>query len=228
MVKVEQLQKKYLGDQVVLAVIGLILIYALGLLMFAYADGKDIGAWIWERHQNQFSWYSRPLFVIPACYYAYRRKIWHVLGINALLATSLFWFAAPETVSDAVSGYLEWEKQLFFVNESRTPLFVLCAAVLVFLVTLYYTFWHRNPWFGLLLINIGTILKIIVSVGIGKDLGMAAIVPSVSSLVCINLFAFIVWRFLKTKNRSFQRFSTFKFLNRLDLNRLIKLFPRND
>ena len=186
-------------DNLVLGLIGAILLYSLVILLRTHFSGVDIGAWIWERHQNQFSWYSRPLFIIPACYYAYRHKLWHVIGCMLLLLTSLFWFSAPDQVSESVSSYLEWEKQLFFTNTSSTPLILLTVAVLVFLFGLFYAFWKRNPWYGLALINVGTIIKIIVSLGFGKEVGTAAILPSLSSLAVINVVAFLIWRRSKKK-----------------------------
>ncbi|TNJ38486.1 hypothetical protein [Phaeobacter sp. B1627] len=181
-------------DRLVLWLVGLILLYSAIIFSAAYFSGADMGAWVWDRHQNQFSWYSRPLFMIPAAYYAYRRKVWHVAGFMALLATSLFWFDAPATVPPSVSEYLEWEKQLFFTNTSKLPLVTFIFGVFVFLGLFFYAFWQRNPWYGLALINVGTVLKIIVSVVFGQDAGMAAIVPSLSSLLVINLFSWLLWR----------------------------------
>ena len=31
-------------------------------------------AWAWERHHNVLSWYIRPLFFLPFCYFAYKRS----------------------------------------------------------------------------------------------------------------------------------------------------------
>ncbi|MGH1466835.1 MAG: hypothetical protein ACRBBQ_15900 [Cognatishimia sp.] len=181
-------------DRLVLWLLGLILIYSAIIFWAAYFSGEDMGEWVWGRHQNQFSWYSRPLFVIPAAYYTYRRKVWHIVGFIALLATSLFWFDAPAAVPPSISGYLEWEKQLFFTNDNKQPLVTLILGVFVFLGLLFYAFWHRNPWYGLAVINAGTVLKIIVSVVFGQDAGTAAIVPSLSSLLAINFFAWFLWR----------------------------------
>lgn len=181
-------------DRIVLWLIGLILLYSAAIFASAYVSGEDMGAWVWGRHQNLFSWYSRPLFMIPAAYYAYRRKLWQVLGFMTLLATSLFWFDAPATVPPAVSEYLAWEKQLFFTNENKLPLVALVIGVIVFLLLFFYSFWQRNAWYGLALINVGTVLKIVVSVIFGQDAGMAAIAPSLSSLLVINVFAWLLWR----------------------------------
>lgn len=170
------------------------IVLSAAMLIAAYYRGEPLGLWIWERHQNQFSWYSRPLFIIPACYYAFRQNLWLCAGFMLLMLCSLFWFEAPESVSGHVVNYLEWEKQLFFANESVLPLLFLLVGVIAFLFVLFYAFWQRNPWMGLLVINTGTLLKIAVSIVFGKEAGLAAIVPSVSSLVVINLVAYVVWR----------------------------------
>lgn len=188
-------------DRFVAFIIVVTLLYSAALLISAYFTGENLATWVWDRHQNQFSWYSRPLFLIPACYYAYRQKLWLIIGFMVLLFCSLFWFAAPLDVPEHVSDYLEWEKKLFFTNESFVPLLVLTVVVSGFLVALFSAFWHRNLWLGLLLVNAGTLLKIIVSIVLGKDLGTAAIVPSLSSLAVMNLAAFIAWRhFIKKRS----------------------------
>lgn len=188
-------------DSIVYCVVVAALAYS-GIILFnAYAEGENIGAWIWDRHQNQFSWYSRPLFLIPACYYAYRQKLWLVIGCMVLLGCSLFWFAAPSVVSEQVSGYLEWEKRLFFSNESRLPLLLLVVVVAGFLFGLFFSFWNQNPWVGLILINAGTVAKVAVSVIAGKESGTAAIIPSLSSLAIINLAAFLVWCYFKKRRK---------------------------
>lgn len=189
-------------DRVIRFIIIALLTYS-GIILFqAYLAGADLGSWIWERHQNLFSWYSRPLFIIPACYYAYRRKLSYIIGFILLMATSLFWFDAPSIIPDQVSGYLEWEKQLFFVNENPWPLILLSGAVIVFLVSLFYAFWKRNIWYGVIVANVGTILKIIVSVTLDPQSGTAAILPSVTSMLVVNIIAYLVWRKYIQKSRA--------------------------
>ena len=151
--------QKRVVDWIALALIVIMLSYSAILLLSAFRSGVDLGEWIWDRHQNLFSWYSRPLFIIPACYYAYQRKLGYVLGFLALLATSLFWFAPPAEVSETVSGYLEWERRAFLNPENRRSFLVLFVAVCVFLFSLFYAFWQRNLWYGLIVFNIGNITE---------------------------------------------------------------------
>ena len=179
-------------DKSVLLILLIMLSYSAMLLAKAWMDGVHIGEWIWNRHQNQFSWYSRPLFIIPACYYAYRQKLGFVIGIMVLLGSSLFWFAPPAEVSETISGYLDWERQMFFNANNRIPLIVLSVSVLIFLLLLFYSFWQKSFWMGLLVLNIGNLLKIGVSVFFGEDAGMASIVPTLSSILILNLLAFAI------------------------------------
>lgn len=187
------------ADRVVAIAIILLLSYSVLLLAQAYFSDVDITAWIWDRHQNLFSWYSRPLFIIPACYYAYRHKLWYTVGFMVLMFTSLFWFAAPTEVSPYVSDYLAWEKEFFLVSESVAPLVLLVVAVVGFLAGLFYAFYTRSLWYGLLLINAGTLLKVIVSVGFGGESGFSSVVPSLSSLMIIDAGAFLLWYFFYKK-----------------------------
>ncbi len=195
--KLTYLKTKYRFDDLVMVGIIILLSYSVVLLVNAYLSGVHIGDWIWNRHQNQFSWYSRPLFIIPACYYAYKQKIGFIIGIMTLLLTSLFWFAPPVEVSETISGYLDWERQLFFNPNNRQPLLILSITVFLFLFLLFYAFWNRSFWIGLLVLNIGNLLKIVVSVFFGGDAGTAAIVPTLSSMIILNVLAFIIWKVKK-------------------------------
>lgn len=177
--------------------VALALLYSAAMLFTAYLSGENLGEWVWQRHQNLFSWYSRPLFVVPACYYAYRRKPALIFGFMALLGCSLFWFAAPDNVPEHVVSFLDWEKELFFSNDSVFPLLLLVLVVTVFLVLLFYAFWQRSLWVGLLIINVGTVVKVIVSLVFGQQAGAAAVVPSLSSLAIINTVALMIWRWRK-------------------------------
>ncbi len=63
-------------------------------------------SWVWARHHNELSWYVRPLFLLPFCYFAYRRSLLGVLLTVLVFPTSLFWFPAPADPSPRVEGYL--------------------------------------------------------------------------------------------------------------------------
>ena len=53
-------------------------------------------AWAWERHHNVLSWYVRLLFILPLAYFSYKRSLSSIVLTLVALATSMFWFPAPE------------------------------------------------------------------------------------------------------------------------------------
>ena len=44
----------------------------------------------WARHHNPLSWYIRSLFLLPFCYFAYKRSMWVIALTLLALATSIF------------------------------------------------------------------------------------------------------------------------------------------
>jgi hypothetical protein len=77
------------------------------------ATGKteEFVAWAWERHHNVLSWYIRPHFILPFCLFAYRRSLLGIVLTILALATSMFWFPAPEHASPAVNEMLASERE---------------------------------------------------------------------------------------------------------------------
>src|SRR4028119_1666120 len=71
------------------------------VVAFTGSTGEFV-AWAWERHHNVLSWYIRPLFLLPFCFFAYKRSLWGMTLTLLALATSMFWFPAPGEASPAV------------------------------------------------------------------------------------------------------------------------------
>jgi hypothetical protein len=57
---------------------------------------EEFLSWAWARHHNPLSWYIRPLFLLPFCYFAYKRSTWGIVLTLFALATSMVWFPEPE------------------------------------------------------------------------------------------------------------------------------------
>ena len=154
---------------------------------------QDFLAWVWARHHNELSWYVRPLFILPFCYFAYRRSIRGILVTLLLLPTSLFWFPAPAQPSPRVIEYLAWERE-FVTGDNLVAKLVLLVLVLGFFVALAAAFWKRNWLYGLGVLNAATLLKVIWSVAFGGAIGWAALLPSLVTLAICNTIIVLAMR----------------------------------
>ena len=137
--------------------------------------------WVWARHHNVLSWYVRPLFILPYCWFAYRRSLVGLLLTLLVLATSLFWFPAPTRPDPRVVRYLAWERDLVTGDNAVVKMSFLLLAV-GFLAALAGAFWRRSWRFGLAVLNGGTMLKVAGSLALGKGAGVATLAPAAATL----------------------------------------------
>jgi hypothetical protein len=159
---------------------------------------NDFLSWVWARHHNELSWYVRPLFLLPFCYFAYRRSVWGIVATLLIFPTSLFWFPAPENPSPRVEGYLAWERQ-FLLEGSVVARVVLLVLVVTFFVALATAFWKRSWLWGLAVLNAGSLLKVIWSVAFGGAAGWASLVPTLFTLAVTDAVILLAARWLKRR-----------------------------
>jgi hypothetical protein len=159
---------------------------------------NDFLSWVWARHHNELSWYVRPLFLLPFCYFAYRRSAWGIVVTLLLFPTSLFWFPAPEHPSPRVEGYLAWECH-FLTEGSVVAQVALVVLVVAFFLALATAFWKRSWLWGLAVLNAGTLLKVIWSVAFGGAVGWASLVPSLFTLAVTDAAILLAARWLKRR-----------------------------
>ena len=155
---------------------------------------NDFLSLVWARHHNELSWYVRPLFLLPFCFFAYKRSLLGILVTLLLFPTSLFWFPAPENPSPRVEGYLEWEIR-FLTEGSVVARVALLVLVIAFFVVLAAAFWKRSWLWGLAVINAGTLLKVIWSVAFGGATGWASLAPSLFTLAVTDAAILLAMRF---------------------------------
>lgn len=155
-------------------------------------DLEQLLAWIWARHHNPASWYVRPLFLLPYCWFAWRRSLRGLVATLLLFPTTLFWFAAPAGPPDpAVAAYLEAELRLL-TNGWAGPVSVTLAAA-VFLGLLAWAFWQRSWLAGLLVLHLGTAAKVAWSLWAWGPSGQASVLPSIATLLVCDVAVLGAW-----------------------------------
>jgi hypothetical protein len=144
---------------VILSVGMLVLVLlALALLVATGSTGEFV-AWAWERHHNVLSWYIRPLFFLPFCFFAYRRSLLGIVLTLLALATSMFWFPAPEHASPAVNEMLRAEEAYLTANWTLWKVLIALLVPLTF-AALGLAFWKRSLVWGLAVVNAAILFKI--------------------------------------------------------------------
>ncbi len=152
----------------------------------------DFVSWAWERHHNPLSWYVRPFFVLPYCYFAYKRNRWGIALTILAVLSSMFWFPAPAEVDPRARAFLDMERR--YVTGSWTiAKTAMTALIPIWFTVLAWAFWRRSWVGGALVVNVGVALKVLWSFYFGRDAAWS-ILPAVSLglLVCngILLYAY--------------------------------------
>ncbi len=168
------------------------LIFTLGTVFFlvlAFTNNQFFN-WAYKRHQNQISWYVRPLFLMPFCYFAYKRSWAGISAVIFLLLTSMFWFPKPEVVSEQVKEFLQMEMD-YLLGDWGLIKILITMLVPVSLTALAAAFWKRNLYFGISVMVFIAVAKMTWSVIFGGEAGKSVFIPAIVGLViCIVLIYF--------------------------------------
>lgn len=153
-----------------------------GAFIVAMALFPTFFEWAFQRHQNQWSWYLRPLFLIPACYFAYRRSLMGIAATVFFLLTSMFWFPEPESVDENVREFLAME-----MDYLRSPWdlgkIVFTLLVPISLGALFAAFWKRSLRTGLLVLALIAFAKMSWGVLYGGEAGASIFAPALLGLL---------------------------------------------
>jgi len=144
---------------VILSVATLALALLTAVFIVATASTDEFVAWAWARHHNVLSWYVRPLFLLPFCYFAYRRSLWGTALTLIALVTSMFWFPAPEHPGSAVNEMLASEREYLTADWTLWKVFIALLVPLTF-AALGMAFWKRSLVWGLAVVNAAILFKI--------------------------------------------------------------------
>lgn len=178
---------------------------AFGLLAILFIilafTNEDFLNWIFARHQNQLSWYIRPLFLIPFCFFAYKRSWCGIFGTVFLLLTSMFWFPMPDVVNDQVNAFLQMEKE-YLTGEWVTTKILISLLIPVSLAALGMAFWKRSLWLGISVLVFIAVAKMLWSVAFGGASGSSVIAPAIIGLVICIILIYVGFRKLEKKRKT--------------------------
>ena len=167
-------------------------------VLFAFTSDSFFN-WVFARHQNQLSWYIRPLFLIPFCYFAYKRSLSGIFGTVFLLLTSMFWFSQPDVVNDKVEAFLTMERD-YLNGDWGVAKILITLLVPVSLAALAAAFWKRSLWLGISVLIFIAVAKMYWSVAFGGVSGSSVMAPAlIGLLICIALIYIGFRRFEKRK-----------------------------
>jgi hypothetical protein len=178
---------------VILSVATLALAIAAAGVIAATSSTDEFVAWAWARHHNILSWYVRPLFILPFCYFAYRRSLLGIVLTLLALATSMFWFSAPEHAGTAVNEMLKTEEMYLTANWTLWKVLIALLVPITF-AALGLAFWRRSLFWGLAVVNAAIIFKIawtfLFSTGAGAMSHLPAAV--IGLVVCDALILYVM------------------------------------
>ena len=165
------------------------------LAVAAKGNTGDFIAWAWERHHNVLSWYIRPLFLLPFCFFAYKRSLWGMTLTLLALATSMFWFPAPGESSTAVKEMLGAERKYLTGNWTLWKVLIALLVPASFVV-LGLAFWKRSLVYGLAVINAAILFKVAWTFLFGTEAGAMSHLPAalLGLVVCDVLVLYVIRR----------------------------------
>lgn len=154
----------------------------------------DFWAWAWARHHNPLSWYIRPLFVLPYCYFAYKKSATGLVLTVLAVLSSMFWFPAPATADPRAAEFLAMEQQYATGGWTWTKT-AMAALVPLWFVLLAGAFWRRSWIVGIVVINVGAVLKVVWSFSFGGETAWSILPPVVvGALICNAVLVYVLGR----------------------------------
>jgi hypothetical protein len=147
----------------------------------------DFLNWAWARHHNPVSWYIRPLFILPFCYFAYRKNVWGIVLTVIAVTSSMFWFPAPATPDPKAAAFLAAERQ-YITGPVTLEKLVMTMLVPIWFVALARAF-RRRAWLsGAAIVVAGTLLKVAWSFKLAGESAWAIVPPvTLGTMLCAGV-----------------------------------------
>jgi hypothetical protein len=172
----------------IIALIIWILNIAFILLMF---NNQYFFDWAFDRHHNQWSWYLRPIFLIPFCITSFKQSHTGMALTVFCLLTSMFWFPKPESVNDQVIQFLKFEKE-YLLGEWKAEKIATLSTVPISFILLALAFWKRSIKAGVIVLFFIALSKIIWSITEAGEAGRSILIPAIGGLaICAGIILLI-------------------------------------
>ena len=152
-------------------ILGIVFAVATVVFVILFLTNDNIFSWAFARHHNIWSWYIRPLFIIPIILFAFKKTLTGIFVSIIALLTSMFWFPAPEASSPQVMTFLTYEMD-YLKGVWTTPKIIMSLTVPIFFIVLIIAAWKRNWKLLLGVVIAAAILKIVWSVVFSGEAGM--------------------------------------------------------
>jgi hypothetical protein len=164
------------------------------LFLYYFFNNDWFFQWAFERHQNRISWFIRPLFLIPFCYFAYKKSLNGILLSILALFTSMFWFPIPEIIDPKTIEFLNMEK-LYLANALSISNLIWYAWIILFFYLLARACWYKSIKTALFIVLITWVIKIVWSVFNSPESGKA-IIPFFIIGFIILLLSILIYKYI--------------------------------
>ena len=180
--------------------LGFLFLFLTLAFIAAMVFSRSFFDWAFERHQNQWSWYLRPLFLVPYAYFAYQRRFSGMMASVLALFTSMFWFPVPDQVSAQALEFLAFEQD-YLQSEWGLGKTLLMLTVPIAFWALGLAFWRRSLLMGGVVMAVVALAKITWSIINAQEAGTSIVVPALTGLAVSAGLLLIVYRVKKAKDR---------------------------
>ena len=154
----------------------------------------DFLNWAWARHHNPLSWYIRPLFILPFCYFAYKKSVRGMVLTVVAVTSSMFLFPAPAIHDPTAATFLAVERQWITGPLTLGQAF-LTALIPIWLIALAAAL-RRRLWVAAALVIVsGTALKVAWSFYVGGASAWIIVPPvALGNAVVAGVLTYAYWR----------------------------------